>query len=289
MTKKTILVTGINGFLGSHIAKQLSGEFDIIGLEKNNDSLFRLHGQNFKVYSSENENLEKVFSENKIFALIHAATIYRRESDPLENLIETNIKLPVRLLELSNKFNVSLFINTDSYFNRPNSNYAYLSDYTLSKKHALEWLREIKGKCLVINMKLFHVFGPDDSPGKFVPFIIAALKNNQTTIDLSPGEQKKDFIFVKDVVNAYKVIIDHADKFEEGISEYEVGMGTSVTIKYFVSMVKEIANSTTKLQFGALPYRENEIMDAYAANSKLLLLGWKPKYSLIEGLIQTIK
>ena len=52
--------------------------------------------------------------------------------------------------------------------------------------------------------------------------------------------------------------------------------------------MKELTNSKTKLNFGALEYRKNEIMSAVADNELLTGLGWKPQYSLKEGLMNTI-
>ena len=47
---KTILITGINGFLGSHLAKTLSEKYNIIGLEYSLENLFRIAECNYKVY-----------------------------------------------------------------------------------------------------------------------------------------------------------------------------------------------------------------------------------------------
>ena len=96
-----------------------------------------------------------IFKENKIFAIIHAATVYKRSTDSTQNLYY-QIFYCVKLYELANRFKVSLFLNTDSFFNNAKYNYSYLPDYTLSKKHALEWLRLLKGRCKLINLKIFH-------------------------------------------------------------------------------------------------------------------------------------
>ena len=95
----------------------------------------------------------------------------------MNKLLNTNILLPVNLLELSNKYNVRLFLNTDSFFNSSQNTYSYLSDYTLSKKHTLDWIKLISNSsfCKIINMKIFHMFGENDSPLKFVPFLIETI------------------------------------------------------------------------------------------------------------------
>lgn len=283
---KTLLITGINGFLGSHLAKTLQEKYDIIGLENSSKDLFRLNDYNFKVYSA-GYGYEEIFKENKIFAILHTAVIYSTENTEVKNLINTNILLPVTLLEIANKYGCELFINTDSFFNNKNYNYSYLSEYILSKRQAIEWLSFIKGDCKLINAKLFHLYGPDDSPNKFVSQVISVLKNNEPTLDITPGEQQRDFIYVKDVVNAYELILEKHNLIENN-DNIEVGTGKPITIIEFVNKVKELTNSSTKINTGVLPYRNNEIMFANANPEKLKSLGWNQRYSLSEGVLEII-
>ena len=283
---KTILITGINGFLGSHLAKRLSKDYKIVGLEYSVENLFRLKDYSFKVYSSDEET-DTIFRENEIFAVIHAATVYRRATDSIENLILTNILLPVKLYELANRFNVALFMNTDSFFNSKKYISSYLPDYTLSKKHILEWLKLLKGGCKLINMKIFHMYGPEDSSDKFIPKTILELKNNKTYLDTTSGEQTRDFIYISDVVSAYKLVLQKASLMEMFV-EYEVGTGKETSIKEIILEIKKLTKSTTKLNFGALDYRINEIMKSKANIKTLCDLGWEPKYNVCEGITKTV-
>lgn len=279
---RTILITGINGFLGSHLAKTLSKDYKIVGLEYSVKNLFRLKDYSFKVYSSDDET-DTIFKENKIFAIIHAATIYRRSTEPIKNLILTNILLPVKLYELANCFNVTLFLNTDSFFNNENYNYSYLPDYTLSKKHALEWLKFIEGGCKLINMKIFHMYGAGDSQDKFIPQIISMLKNNEPYVDITSGKQTRDFIYISDVVAAYKLVLEKASLMEIYL-EFEVGTGKETSVKEIILEIEKTIKSKTKLNFGALNYRPNEIMKSKANIKALCDLGWKPQITIEEGL-----
>ena len=156
--KKKILITGINGFLGSHMAKHLKSNFEVIGLEYSLENLHRIASENFKVYSTNDTILDNIFKENDFYAVIHVATVYKRESEPIFDLLNTNINLPVQLLELSGKYKVNLFLNTDSFFNDKKHQYSYLSEYTQSKNDALEWLKTLnaRGSCKLVNMKIFH-------------------------------------------------------------------------------------------------------------------------------------
>lgn len=287
--KKKILITGINGFLGSHLAKHLKSNFEIVGLEYSLANLYRIKVDNFKVYSTEENTLESIFDENDIYGVVHVATVYRRQNEPIFDLLNTNINLPVRLLELSNKNKVSIFLNTDSFFNNPKYSYSYLSDYTLSKKQSLEWIQLLANStfCKVVNMKVFHMYGENDAPSKFIPFVIEKIKSNESILDLTPGLQTRDFIYVQDVVAAFEYVINSFEILNQ-FNEFEVGTGISYTIKDLVISIKDIMNSSTTLNFGGIPYRDGEIMDSEVEDFGLKEIGWIPKYSLIEGLKKCI-
>ncbi len=288
--KKKILITGINGFLGSHLAKYLKSSFEILGLEYSLNNLFRIQSEKFKVYDVVSKPLENIFIENEIYAVIHVATIYRRKLEPLQSLLKTNVLLPVNLLELSNKYNVSLFLNTDSFFNSSKNSYSYLSDYTLSKKHALDWIKLISNSsfCKIVNMKIFHMFGKNDSPSKFIPYLIDKILRDETSIDMTPGLQTRDFIYVNDVISAFETVLKNEVKLTN-YQEFEVGSGKSFSIKHLAELIKKISKSKTQLNFGAIPYRKGEIMVSVCNNKKLKELGWTSKFSLNEGLSKIIK
>ncbi|WP_462266506.1 NAD-dependent epimerase/dehydratase family protein [Mucilaginibacter sp.] len=284
---RSVLVTGINGFLGSQMAKQLQHNFNVVGLEYATTGLHRLADCNFKVYSSA-DSLEPIFAGQQIDSVIHTATLYKQQDNQLSSLLETNIVLPVKLYQLAEKYQVTNFINTDSFFNNPAYNYSYLAEYTLSKRHVLEWLKAVKGKCNVINMKLFHIYGKHDAAGKFIPDIIGKLKDNISSLDLTSGEQVRDFIYAGDVINAFEAVLNHFTSQAGIYKELEVGTGIPSSIKTLVNTVHQLTQSATQLHFGALPMRENEIMHAVANIDDLLALGWKPEFTLGAGLLEVI-
>jgi len=107
---------------------------------------------------------------------------------------------------------------------------------------------------------------------------------------LTAGEQKRDFIYVGDVVEAFCASIEKCLSFDSGLYEYEIGTGKSHSIKDFICLVKSIVNNdVTKLRFGALSYREKEVMDSFADIEKISRdIGWSPLNTLEEGLKKTI-
>ena len=63
---KKILISGINGFLGSLLAKKYSKNYDVIGLEYENKNLTRISDENFEVYSSKNGISDALFKNTEL-------------------------------------------------------------------------------------------------------------------------------------------------------------------------------------------------------------------------------
>ena len=292
-----ILVTGATGFLGSHILKSLlqNTNYHILVLKRSFSDTYRINNElnNSRVHwiniDVDNVELVNAFKNNNILAIIHCATNYGRNGDCVDTL-ETNLIFPVYLLELAVKYNVELFINTDSYFNKDSMSYLYLQNYSLSKKSLLLWLKYFSKKIKIINMMLEHIYGDKDDDKKFVASMVRKIAiENINSVNCTFGDQKRDFIFVDDVCNAYLTVLDYGLKNKFRYRNFDIGTGTAVSIKDFVMKIKEISNSDTKLNFGAMPYRDDEIMLSVADNIDLCNLGWEPKFDYISGIKTVIE
>ena len=275
---KTILITGINGYLGSHLAKFLSVNYNIIGLEYSLENLFRIKDNDFKVYSVENGIPDKLFTEQTIDVIIHTATFYGRENEAVKTIAKANLFIPFDLLDKAIENNCNLFINTDTVLDR------FVSTYALTKHQFQEWLYLRRKEIKVINMQLEHFYGPDASTTNFITFMIDQLKNNVTQIDLTLGEQQRNFVYIDDVCSAYQTVIQKTTEITKSYTEFQVATNQLMSIREVMLYLKEITNSTSRLNFGVIPYRENELMKSEIDNAVLLNLGWKPQNSIKIGL-----
>lgn len=279
---KTILITGINGYLGSHLAKALSTEYYIIGLEYSLENLFRIADCNYKVYSANDGISDIVFTEQTIDIVLHTATFYGKNNEDYIQMFDTNLYSPFNLLDKAIKYNCQLFVNTDTVLDR------FVSTYALTKRQFQEWLYLRENEIKVINMQLEHFYGPGASPTNFLTFMIKKLKNDEPQIDLTLGEQQRDFIYIDDVVTAYLTVIAKQVQLTESYSSFQVCTNQLISIKELMNLLKKLTNSKSKLNFGAMPYRENELMHSETNNAELLNIGWKPQYNIKEGLQKTI-
>ena len=275
---KTILITGINGYLGSHLAKFLSVNYNIIGLEYSLENLFRIKDNDFKVYSVENGIPDKLFTEQTIDIIIHTATFYGRENEAVKNIANANLFIPFDLLDKAIENNCNLFINTDTVLDR------FVSTYALTKHQFQEWLYLRRKEIKVINMQLEHFFGPNASSSNFITVMLEQLKKNVAQIDLTLGEQQRNFVYIDDVCSAYETVIQKTIEITKPYTEFQVATNQLMSIREVMLYLKEITNSTSRLNFGVIPYRENELMKSEIDNAVLLNLGWKPQNSIKIGL-----
>lgn len=291
MSKITILLTGATGFLGSNLLEALlKKDYPVVILKRSTSNLWRiahLAGQ-YKSYDVDTQPIEQAYEEQRIDCVIHTACHYGRNGDPIGQIVESNLMFGLRILDACLKYEVDTFINTDTFFNNKKFNQKYLGSYTLSKKQFVEWLQLASEKIQVINFKLQHVYGPKDDPSKFIPWFVSQLKMNVDEINLTSGKQKRDFIFVDDVVNAYLIVLEKKS-FLSNFIEFDVGTGVTQSLSVFLNKIIDLyrsfqPKSKTELLFGSMPDRENEIMEVDVNNTALLNLGWSAKSSVESAL-----
>jgi nucleoside-diphosphate-sugar epimerase len=285
---RTVLLTGGTGFLGSHICEQLvrGGDKVIILKRKYSDTWRIKHLLNRLVlYNSDEADFSSIFREQNINAVIHTSTNYGRNGEQPHEIFQSNVIFPLTLLEAAVNFNTDTFINTDTVL------YEYLNFYSLSKKHFSDLLKIYAKNIKVFNLRLEHVYGDKDGRDKFISMVIDSFLSNKERIQLTVGDQKRDFIYVDDVVSAYVEILDRAQNFEKSYIEYSIGSGISISIREIVELIRKLTfNSVTKTEFGAIKYRDNEIMQSVADISKAREeIQWFPQYDLETGLKMTIQ
>lgn len=284
-----ILLTGVTGYLGSHLANALlDNGCEVIGMKRKSSSLHRIESilPELTLHDVEEVDVPELFTQyGKIDAVIHTATCYGRNGENATQVLEANLVFPLKLLDAAAASGVGLFMNTDTVLDK------FLNPYALSKEQFAEWGRYFSRQKQIrfLNLKLEHFYGPGDDKSKFTTHVINSCLANVPELKLTPGEQQRDFIYIDDVVSAYLLLLDERESFDDGFMEFEVGSGAPVTIRQFVETVHRLTTSTAHLSFGALPYRASEVMFSQANTSALQALGWRCKRSLLEGLKMTIE
>lgn len=284
MAKLNCLLTGASGFLGSHLLRALlASGWNVVCSMRETTKFERVKDvrEQTQWIDLGSCDLAKLFVEQKFDMIIHCATEYGRgQCDPLKT-IDANLVLPLRILELATKNGVELFVNTDTVLPKMVSNYA------LSKRQFYEWMALYSKDISCINIAIEHFYGPGDDESKFVSFIVRKLLEKPASIDLTMGIQKRDFIYIDDVISAFMLILNR--ERVPGLINYEIASGISIEIREFVKLVARLTkNDTTTLNFGAIPLRDGEVIDLNVDVSKIKMLGWEAKVSIENGLKRTI-
>jgi len=280
-----ILLTGATGFLGSYLLKSFIAKgYEVIALKRSTSNSYRINDYLDKcvVYDIDTGSLDSIFENHKIDMVINTVTDYGRANKILSSIVNTNLIFGLQLLEKSVDENVKAFINTDTLLDRN------INSYALSKAQLVDWMQFLsKENTKMVNIKIEHMYGKLDDENKFIYWLIKQLKSNVDKVDLTSGIQKRDFIYIDDIVSAYQMIINNIDTLVD-YEEFELGRGKSIKVKHFIELLSdklsEKGSINTILNFGAIPYRKNENMNMVVDISKLEKLGWKPKVSIEDGI-----
>jgi nucleoside-diphosphate-sugar epimerase len=131
------------------------------------------------------------------------------------------------------------------------------------------------------HLRLFSVYGPGEDPRRLVSSVTAALLAGRP-VDLTPGEQVRDFVHVDDAAEA----LLHAATAPglDGLTA-NVGTGVQTTVRALCEHLAALTGGGDLLRFGALPYRDGERFSWRAATGHArAALGWSARIGLDEGL-----
>ena len=284
-----ILLTGATGFLGSRLlARMLEQGHEVVAVKRSTSSTGKIEAvlghPALHLFDIDTTDPIRLFERHGVDTIVHAATEYGRGATPLYSTLEANLQMPLRLAELGINHGVKCFINSDSFFNKANSSYSNLLNYSLSKKSLLIWLDKLSSRLKIINVVLEHIYGPGDSSSKFVESVVRQVAvDGVSRVALTHGHQRRDFVYLDDVVSAYLALVDYGRQHNFSFKTFGLGTGESTQVRDFVSLIKTLSGSATELGFGDIAYRSDEIMTSAADVSALRELGWTPTVSTEEG------
>ena len=301
LKNKRILVTGANGFIGSHIIRALSSEGSLIfGISLDNEFDWRLKDIECNcayINLLNEEKLNSYIHEVKPEIILHLSAYVNAERDfhVVNQMIDVNLKGTINLLSALQDFDYELFINTGSGEEYGDNQAPFeegqkenpVSPYSASKVASTYFCGMVKKifQKPIITVRPFLVYGETQISRMLIPWLIYS-GITQTRVELTPGDQTRDFIHVKDVANAFLAIIRNFENINDPI----INIGTGIRTK--VIDVVEILKSTfpdNRLIVGGKNYRTGEAMKFYPDISKIRsTTGWKAEIGLEEGLNNTI-
>lgn len=289
MKGKNIVITGGLGFIGSHIVDKLVQNNEITIIDNHSsgklENLENPTHDNIKLIKEDINKLdldEILKNKDYVFHLAAISSVPFSVDYPLKTL-ENNFDSTVKLATACKNQNVKKLIFSSSssvYGNNPNMPLKEseicdpLSPYAASKASSELIIKSFTESYDLngISLRYFNVFGPkqnlDSQYASVIPNFISSLLNNEKPVIYGDGNQTRDFIYVKDVVNAN---IASCESSYNGI--INIASGTKLSINELLDIIKECLNSDIEAKY--LPKRKGDITHSLADVSKMEKIKFK--------------
>jgi nucleoside-diphosphate-sugar epimerase len=277
-------VTGGTGFIGSHLLPHLvDAGYELVVTVRSVSRLNKLpQSEKITLFNLESDSFPELFCDRDIIGTIHMATEYGKKDLNFHKMLGANLELPLEILK-HGASSMRFFINTHTCVG---TNYDL---YAMTKAGFFEMSRYFADNydLSMIHLRLEYVYGSKDDTSKFLPLVMSNMKHGLIT-PASLGEQRRDFVHIDDVVEAYLATLKHYGRIGPGLHEYHIGTGIATTLKEMVSVLEDISGTKSLVEWGKYQYKKNEVfhpdMDLEPARKDL---DWKAKISLRQGLEKT--
>lgn len=300
-----VAVTGGAGFIGSNLVSALSDMYKVIVLDDlttgKQDNLSDPIQQNKITFIRSSildlNKLTEIF-HNVDFVFHQAAlpSVPRSIADPIL-VNEINVHGTLNVLKAAKENNVKkvIFASSSSVYGdtailpkvetmtpNPQSPYAVTKVTGEYYCQVFKQIYHLPTVCL----RYFNVYGRRQDPhsqySAVIPKFISLIKQNKSPVIFGDGEQTRDFTYIQDVVQA-NILAAQTDA--SGI--YNIGSGSRTSVNNLVMMIGKILGKEIKPVYE--PKRAGDVNDSLASIERARTFGYKPQYTLEQGLSDTIK
>jgi ADP-L-glycero-D-manno-heptose 6-epimerase len=251
---KNFIVTGTEGFIGKAVLKALKSRGDCV----------------YQIHQDKNQWENDLELENQVKdcdGIFHIGAISDTTLQDCNEMLYWNYTLSKKLFNLARKYNKKV-VYSSSAANYGNGDGIPNNIYGWSKLLAEEY--GLKACEKFVALRYFNVYGPgEEHKGKMASVAYQAYKAGK--FKLFPGDIKRDFVYIKDIVHANL----HAMTLERGV--FDVGTGTAETFESLINGMR-------------VPYEfhtADKIPTWYQyftqADSNKFMPGWNPVYSVTQG------
>ena len=301
------LITGVAGFIGSHLLEALLEQgHEVVGL----DNYLTGHWRNVEPFAGDFEMIEGDIRDLEVCTraasgvdhILHQAalgSVPRSVLDPLlSHTINTTGTLNMLVAAREAEVDSFVFAASSSYFGdteelpkhdlmppRP------LSPYAVTKvtcEHYLSVFSQVYG-LPTVGLRYFNIFGPRQDPlgpyAAVIPKFVDLLKSGKTPVIHGDGEQTRDFTYIANAVHANLLASAHAQAASGQVMN--VACGERISLNTLYKKICEHMGVDRPPTHG--PARAGDIRDSLADISRAKdLLGYAPLVTVEEGLAQTI-
>lgn len=298
----TALVTGVAGFIGSHLAEELLNRgYSVIGVDRfsdyynrkiKEDNLANLEtSPRFKLIEEDLLNLDlKELNLDYVFHEAAQAGVRASWGKEFQVYVKDNILATQKLLEdcLDSNIKKLVFASSSSIYGDVNELPIHenvlpkpVSPYGVTKLAAenLCYLYWRNYKIPTISLRYFTVYGPRQRPDMAINKFVNAIMKGDEIIVYGDGNQTRDFTYIFDVVNANVLA---AESHVEG-EVFNIGGGSRISVNRLIGLLEGIIGKKARTRH--IGDQKGDVKNTMASIEKSeRLLGYKPTVPIEDGL-----
>jgi len=306
---KKVLVTGADGFIGSHLTEMLDAKgYEVKALSHYNS--FNSWGwldnincrDNIEIFTGDIRDYNFCESITKdIDIIFHLAALiaipYSYQSP--ESYLETNIKGTLNICQAAKKNNISRLIHTSTSEVYGTAKYVPIDESHPLQPQSPYSATKIAADALAMSfyysynlpltiVRPFNTYGPRQSARAVIPTIIAQIASGKKEIQLGDPSPTRDFNYVEDCCRGFVMLAESEKTIGETIN---IGSNTEISIGDTFNLIKELMSSDVTLVNDEKRKRpkKSEVFRLWCDNKKIKqLVDYKPKFSIKDGLKETI-
>lgn len=311
-TQSRILVTGADGFIGSHLVEELVRR-------GHNVRAFVLYNS-FNSWGWLDESPRDIRSNLDVFAgdirdpngvrqamkdcdiVLHLAALiaipYSYHSP--DTYVDTNVKGTLNIVQAARELGVEKVVHTST-----SEVYGTARFVPITEEHPLQGQSPYSASKIgadqiamsfytsfgtpVATIRPFNTYGPRQSARAVIPTIITQIANGAKQIKLGAVHPTRDFNFVRDTVRGFIAVAESEKSVGEVIN---IGSNFEITVGDTAALIAELMGGTAQIVTDNVRLRpeKSEVERLWASNAKAKeLTGWEPEYGGIEGLTRGLK
>lgn len=307
LDNKRILVTGADGFIGSHLTEHLVR----CGLDVRAFVMYN----SFNSWGWLDHSEKNILDSLDVFAgdirdphgvkqamkncdvVLHLAALiaipYSYHSP--DTYVDTNIKGTLNVLQAAKELEIEKIVHTSTSEVYGTALFVPISEehplqgqspYSASKigadQMALSFYRSFNTPVAII--RPFNTYGPRQSARAVIPTIITQLAAGAKTIKLGATHPTRDFNFINDTIDGFKCVAESDKALGEVIN---IGSNYEISIEKTVHLIADVMNKEVEIicENERLRPDKSEVERLWADNQKAnSIVGWQPNYSGLDGL-----
>jgi nucleoside-diphosphate-sugar epimerase len=301
---KKIIVTGGNGFIGSHLLKLLiDKKYDVEITSRSMTNKFdnKIKNVDLENYDYHKKSITK--DKDIIFHLANNVNVADMIKNPKKHFLN-NIKSTLNILEdirINNPKCLIILASSDKVYGNINKKLVSEKDITTpvepygSSKLCSEMLINMYHKnynLKYIILRFGNTFGEDQQSKLFIPSVIKQLLKGGKTLTVGNLEVYRNFIYIKDVINVFLNCINNKKVINQIINISSYNVKINLLLKEIIKLNEKLTGNKIKIVQNKKLFRTSEKKSKrFILNTKKAkdLLKWTPKYHFKEAIEKTFK